>query len=207
MKLLSDHLPSDGASTRLRRFQAGDLARFQAYRSDPELARFQGWCTMTEDDARGFVDEMAAVARLVPGDWVQLAIADAATDQLIGDVGLYLAADGCEAEVGFTLCREAQGQGHATAAAMLATRLLFECSKADRVRGVTDARNAASIRVLERAGFVKVGEQRAVFKGEACVEFVYVTHRAARRPSLHGRAGLSSPQVNHGAARTRRGRP
>jgi hypothetical protein len=78
---------------------------------------------------------------------------------------------------------------------------------ADRVRGVTDARNAASIRVLERAGFVKVGEQRAVFKGEACVEFVYVTHRAARRPSLHGRAGLSSPQVNHGAARTRRGRP
>jgi len=36
---------------------------------------------------------MSSVAALRPGDWVQLAIADSATDRLIGDVGLYVDPD------------------------------------------------------------------------------------------------------------------
>jgi [ribosomal protein S5]-alanine N-acetyltransferase len=195
MTRLSDLLPAACATTRLRLFLAGDTAAFHAYRSDPELARFQGWSTMTEREARGFVEEMSTVAQLRPGDWIQLAVADVVSNRLIGDVGLFLAADGREAELGFTLSRPAQGQGHASAAARLATRLVFECAPAERVRGVTDARNAASIRVLERAGFEKVGEQQAQFKGEDCVEFVFAI---CRRPE--GLASQPRVTVEPGAA-------
>lgn len=173
MTCLHRHLPCERGATRLRTFCSADLERFHAYRSDPGLARFQSWAPMTEFAARKFVDEMAAVSALQPGDWIQLALADTASDQLIGDVGLHLGADGREAEVGFTLCREAQGRGHAMAALRLATRLVFRCSGARLVRGVTDARNLASIAVLERAGFVKLAEQQVEFKGERCTEFVY----------------------------------
>jgi RimJ/RimL family protein N-acetyltransferase len=41
------------------------------------------------------------------------------------------------------------------------------------VRAVTDARNTASIAVLARAGFQRVFEQQAQFKGETCTEIVF----------------------------------
>jgi RimJ/RimL family protein N-acetyltransferase len=166
-------LPWTSEATCLRLFRSTDLAQFQAYRTDPVLARFQGWSAMSDIAAREFIEEMSSVAALRPGDWIQLAIAHAATDRLIGDIGLYLDADELEAELGFTLSREAQGQGHASRAARIATGLMFRCSKVKRVRGVTDARNDASIAVLERANFSKVCERRAEFKGEQCTEFVY----------------------------------
>ena len=177
---LSNQLPQQLGATRLRRFEAADLAAFQHYRSDPELARFQSWSVMTDGAARGFIDEMAEVSELRPGDWIQIAIADAASNRLIGDVGMHLSEHGCEGELGFTLCREAHGQGHASAAARLATGLFFRCSMVELVLGVTDARNTPSVGVLVRSGFEKVREQQAVFKGEHCTEVVF----ACRRPEV-----------------------
>lgn len=178
MAPLLNLLASQLGVTRLRRFEASDLGRFQAYRSDRGLVRFQAWFTMTERTAREFIEEMGNIAELRQGDWIQLAIAEVGSNRIVGDVGMHLAADGSEAEVGFTLCPEAQGHGHATAAARMATRLFFQCSQAKLIRGVTDARNLASIRVLESAGFEKFSEQRSEFKGELCTELIYVCHRA-----------------------------
>jgi RimJ/RimL family protein N-acetyltransferase len=166
-------LPSTCEATCLRLFRSTDLSQFQAYRTDPVVARFQGWSELTDIAAREFIEEMSSVAALRTGDWIQLAIAEAATDRLIGDVGLYLDADELEAELGFTLSRASRGQGHASRAVRIATGLLFQCSKVQRVRGVTDERNGASVAVLERANFTKVCERRAEFKGEQCTEFVY----------------------------------
>jgi RimJ/RimL family protein N-acetyltransferase len=45
---------------------------------------------------------------------------------------------------------------------------------------VTDARNAKSIRVLERVGFARSDAQQAVFKGEPCTELVYVYNASWR---------------------------
>ncbi|MGZ7278199.1 GNAT family N-acetyltransferase, partial [Streptococcus pyogenes] len=77
---------------------------------------------------------------------------------------LFVDATQQEAEVGFTLSRGAQGAGHATRAVRAAVALLFESTPVAQVRAVTAARNTPSIRVLERAGFAKSHEQRAVFK-------------------------------------------
>ena len=100
------------------------------------------------------------------------------TDLLIGDLGLFLAQDGLSAEVGFTLNQQSQGQGHATRAVLTAIDLVLASTSAAEVRAVTDARNVASIRVLDRAGFQFTLQQQAVFKGEACTELVYVYRRS-----------------------------
>ena len=174
MTTLADRLPSRRDRTVVRALRVSDLGRFHAYRADQTLARFQGWTPMAVDEARAFLQATSAVTDLIAGDWIQIGIADAGTDELIGDLGLFLAHDGLWAEVGFTLNRESQGQGHATRAVLTAVDLVLASSAAAEVRAVTDARNDASIKVLERAGFQFALQQQAVFKGEACTELVYV---------------------------------
>ncbi len=170
-------LPLGCDGTVLRRLRSDDLCLFHAYRSDAALATYQGWSVMSADEARGFVERMAAAASLRRGDWVQLAIADAEDDRLQGDVGIHVAADGRAAEIGFTLSRGAQGRGHATRAVRLALALVFASTAVEIVRAVTDARNAPSVRLLERAGFAREEERQAFFKGEHCIEFVYGCRR------------------------------
>jgi RimJ/RimL family protein N-acetyltransferase len=165
-------------TTRLRRFRAEDCLAFHAYRTDSDLAHFQGWSPMSIEDAAAVVREMSQVTALLPGQWIQLAIAEQKTDTLVGDVGLFYEENESEAEVGFTLSKSAQGYGHATRAVKLATQLTLAASSARCVRGVTDARNIASIRTLERAGFVFSSARQAEFKGELCNELVYEFSRA-----------------------------
>jgi RimJ/RimL family protein N-acetyltransferase len=174
---LDDVLPASSGGTVLRRFRSDDLVRFHAYRSDAELAAYQGWSVMSVEEATRFVLQMAAVAILPRGDWVQLAIADAAADELQGDVGVHVDADGRAAEIGFTLSRQAQGRGHATRAVRSTLSLLFASTAIELVRAVTDARNAPSIRLLARTGFAQEAARQALFKGEHCTEFTYVCRR------------------------------
>ena len=129
---------------------------------------------MSEQEALEFIRDVATVDALEVGGWIQLAIADLASDSLLGDLGLLIDDSQQEAEVGFTLSREAQGAGHATRAVGAAVELLFGVTAIASVRAVTDARNTGSIAVLERVGFRRLREQHAVFKGEECLEFVYV---------------------------------
>lgn len=161
----------------LRRLHAGDLAAFQAYRALPELGRYQGWSPMTDEDARRFIDEVHDAPLFVPGQWMQLGIAETVTDALVGDIGLYLSADGSAGEIGFTLQPSSQGRGLATAAVREALRLFFAATDADSLQGITDERNQPSIRLLERLGFALLERRQVVFKGEPCTERVYALAR------------------------------
>ncbi len=177
MNPVSLQLPLRANDTVLRLLRETDLPAFHAYRSDAALAVYQGWSPMSEAAALGFIQAMSGVSALVAGDWIQLGIADGRTDALAGDLGLYLDADGMAAEIGFTLASAHQGRGHATRAVAAALVLVFSSTRVQQVRAVTDARNQRSVRVLERAGFAKVGEREAIFKGEPCTEHVYVRLR------------------------------
>jgi RimJ/RimL family protein N-acetyltransferase len=138
------------------------------------LAVDQSWSPMDFPEAKAFVGEMSDVASLRLGDWIQLAIADATTDALIGDLGLSLDPDGTAAESGFALCRSAQGKGHATRTVRAAATLVYSASAAKSIRAVTDARNEKSIRTLELSGFKLSHTRDVVFKGEFCTELVYM---------------------------------
>jgi aminoglycoside 6'-N-acetyltransferase len=120
---------------------------------------------------------MHEAAILRPGEWSQIAIADPGTDELIGDVGLFLGPEASYAEIGFTLSRAAQGRGVATAAVRATIDMMFGYTLARQVFGITDARNTASVRVLERAGMQRVESREVVFKGEACTEWVFIKER------------------------------
>lgn len=172
-----DTLPRLGSGFMLRRLSTDDLAAFQAYRHDPELGRYQGWSPMSDAEASAFLTEMHTAPLPNPGSWTQMAIAEPTTQRLIGDIGVFLDQDGRYAEIGFTLARHAQGHGVGTAAVREAIRLIFESSAADRVCGITDARNTASIRLLERVGMRRVETKNAIFRGEPCVEHVYAVVR------------------------------
>lgn len=167
---------------RLRRLRTSDLANFQAYRALPELGRYQGWSAMSDDAATRFLEEMQHAPLFEPGEWVQLGIADTATDQLIGDIGLYLSEDESWGEVGFTLQPSHQGQGIATSAVRHALETLFARTRIAEVRGITDQRNTPSMRLLQRLGFIWVEDCAAEFRGERCTEQVFTL----RRPKAQG---------------------
>lgn len=150
----------DIGPTRLRRMTATDLDAFLAYRGDPEVARYQSWEQMSAEQAAGFLAHCGSVAPLLrPGHWVQIAIADTETDALLGDMGWHLSEDSQEVELGVTLSRAAQGEGHATRAMDGAVRHVFAETPAVRVVAYADLRNLPSRALLRRAGFTSRGEQ------------------------------------------------
>ncbi len=168
-----DLLPRAAGGIVLRRLAATDLADFQSYRQDPELGRYQGWVATPDNDARDFLHHMNQATLLQPGTWCQIGIADANSLTLIGDIGLILAGDSSQAEIGFTLRRQSQGRGLATTAVKEAIALVFESTIAKKVVGIADTRNLSSIRLLERVGMHKVETRSAKSRGKPCTEFVY----------------------------------
>lgn len=168
--------PLDGAQVRLRRFRTADAPAFARLRGDAVLARYQGWRALTEAEAADFATEMAEAPPFATGEWLQLVIADRASDELIGDIGARCDADG-SAEIGFTLAREHHGRGLALEALMLTLRLLFERTEVEVVRGVTDARNTASARLLASAGLRHVKTEDTVFRDEPCTEWTFERRR------------------------------
>lgn len=172
-----DPLPLHGARITLRRLRAEDLSAFQSYRQDPEVGRYQGWRPQSDADALAFITAMTMAPVFPRAEWVQLGIAERTTYELIGDIGVCVAADAAQAEIGFSLSRMAQGRGLAHEALGLATRLLFETTLVREIIGITDARNAPSIALLERLGMRRSASVEALFRGEPCVEHTYVLHR------------------------------
>jgi RimJ/RimL family protein N-acetyltransferase len=170
-------LPISFSGGLLRRVLPSDLPAFQAYRAIPELGRYQAWSPMSETEALAFLNEMHTAHLFTPGKWLQLGIVEPGTERLIGDIGLFLAADERTAEIGFTLEPPAQGRGIATAAVRAALQLLFAATAVQHVLGITDSRNTASVRLLKRAGFQHKESRHASFRGEPCSEDVYVLPR------------------------------
>jgi RimJ/RimL family protein N-acetyltransferase len=167
-------LPVVTRRIRIRRFETADLAAFLAYRADPEVGRYQGWSPMDAAASRAFLEQMARMERLVGGQWMQVAIADARTNLLLGDIGVHPDEDFTQVELGFTLAAQHQRRGLAAEAVGGVACELFRQTPVQSIRGVTDARNIASIALLERLGFRRVNEQQAMFRGEPCIEYVYV---------------------------------
>lgn len=170
-------LPRTSDGVILRRLALADLAAFQAYRHDAELGRYQGWSAVSDAAAAAFLTDMSAAPLFQPGQWSQIGIARPGDDTLIGDIGLFLAFNGRQVEIGYTLSRAAQGRGLATSAVREVIALVFEHTAAALVIAVTDDRNRPSLRLLERAGLQHIATGAALFRGQPCVEHTYAIAR------------------------------
>lgn len=141
----------------LRRFRAEDAAALAAYRTDPEVARYQSWSApYSLDKARYSVQTMIAADPAMPG-WFQWAVEHADEGVLIGDVGVNLADNLRQAEVGYTLATARQGHGYATEAVRAVLDHAFHVLRLHRVSAECDARNVSSARLLQRLGFRQEG--------------------------------------------------
>jgi RimJ/RimL family protein N-acetyltransferase len=161
----------------LRPFQESDLEAFAAYRSDPQVARYQGWeAPYTLEQAAAFIREMQSTRPGAPGAWYQIAIERKSTPGLIGDCAFHiLANEPRQAEIGFSLSSAFQGQGYATEAVRRLLDYLFGELDLQRVSAICDAENTASARLLERVGMRREGHfiENIWFKGAWGSEYAY----------------------------------
>jgi RimJ/RimL family protein N-acetyltransferase len=164
------------ARLRLRHFRDADLALFMAYRNDPEVARYQGWESIGEPEARAFIQEQKEVQPGIPGQWFQIAVELKETGMLIGDCALKIMEhDERQAEIGYTLSRAYQGRGIATEAVSCVLEYAFVTLGLHRVIAITDCENAASVALLEHLGLRREGHflQNVWFKGKWADEYLY----------------------------------
>ena len=171
----------------LRLLQPEDVPAFAAYRSEPEVARYQSWDTSySATDGERLVASQQGVGFGAPGPWVQVAAVDRATGALCGDCAVRVATDQPRtAEVGVTFAPARQGGGLATEALGAVISQLFEQHDIHRVYAQADDRNVAVHRLLERLGLRC--EARLVeadrFKGEwATLRTYAILRREWRSP-------------------------
>jgi RimJ/RimL family protein N-acetyltransferase len=172
----------------LRPFQDSDLEAFAAYRSDPQVARFQSWeAPFAVEEAAAFIAEMQRACPGTAGSWYQLAIQQKVQPGLIGDCAFHvLAADTCQAEIGFTLARPFQGQGYAAEAVRSLLEYLFTGLQLHRVTATCDAENVASAHLLQRVGMRREAHfiENIWFKGAWGSEFLYAILQSEWRAGM-----------------------
>ncbi|MFC0508173.1 GNAT family N-acetyltransferase [Micromonospora costi] len=146
---------------RLRPFRIDDAADVVEGCADPMTGRFISGLPSpyTEADARAWITQGAPAAWAAGG--AAYAVADPATDRLLGAVGLGQAvAYRGQAEIGYWVTPGARGRGVARAATRALTERAFATGTA-RLDLLTHAENAASQRVALAVGFRFEGVRRA----------------------------------------------
>lgn len=152
-----------------RRLTENDIDRLAACRSHPDVARYQLWDDYSPEKARELIEEMTAKQ---PGDpdWFQWALERKADGAYIGDCGLKIEpSDKRLGQIGYTIAFPMWGQGYGTEVVRGLIAFAFaSVPDLHRLSADTDGRNAASIRVLEKAGMIREAFQRQSWwsKGE-----------------------------------------
>jgi RimJ/RimL family protein N-acetyltransferase len=154
----------------LREIEDEDLPVFYGYGSDPEAVHMAAFTAKDPAD-RDYFDAHWAKVRADPANITRTILDE--DGEVIGHAAVYGPPD--EREVTYWIGREHWGRGAATAALRALLALVPE--RPLRARAAAD--NAASIRVLEKCGFVRTGLDRgfANARGEEIDEVVLVLTR------------------------------
>lgn len=136
----------------LRELREDDAAELFALNADPEVLRYTGDSAFASiEAARVFLRGYDAYAKHGMGRWAVIRDAGA---ELLGWCGLRFDPTTGEVDLGFRLHRRCWGQGYATEAARLTVRHGFDTLGLQRLIGRAAVQNVASVRVLEKCGFV-----------------------------------------------------
>ena len=154
-------LPTLAASrVSLRWLTEQDVPALFTIFSDPAVVRYWSHAPFTGVDAAERL--LADIQRLCgEGTLYEWGIALSASDEVIGTCTLAsIDRRHRRAEIGFALASEAWGHGYATEAVSRLVDHAFGALGLHRLEADVDPRNAASLRLLERLGFVREGYLR-----------------------------------------------
>lgn len=168
------HIPT--ARLTIRHLTMSDLSDFHAYRSNPEVTKFQSFEVMTKEQAENFIIENEPKFFGKAGEWVQYGIECNKTKKLIGDCAIKLDQfDTKLASIGITLSAEVQNQGFGREILTAILGFLFDENGVRRVVETTDAENMASVNLLESLGFRQEGYfiENIFFKGKWGSEYQF----------------------------------
>lgn len=162
------HTPTiAGGAVVLRASVEADLPRITEAANDPGLQRYSQ--SMREhaphDEGTIRARQLDQLEECAAGSSLTWTVADAATDAFLGSVVIYGIHPGREAEIGYWTHPEARGRGVATRACRLAVRHAFVDAEdgglgLHRLKAYAAEDNLASLRILERAGFTRLGVER-----------------------------------------------
>jgi ribosomal-protein-alanine N-acetyltransferase len=151
----------------LRKMVLNDAEAVFAYASNSEVSRYTLWETHRSiEDSRAFLE--FATQKYENGGEPDWGIVYRGNGCLVGACGLVnWEAEHARAEVGFVLSRDYWGRGLMSEAVRAILRFGFERMNLNRIEARCIAENAASARVMEKAGMVYEGtlRQREYIKG------------------------------------------
>lgn len=147
------------ARLRIDALRPDDAAALLALRSDPAVARFQGWRPADLAAARAFIDRQSPAS--TPSGWFQRAIRLRGDGRLIGDLGVNLPEDAMDSvEFGISLAPAGQGRGYAGEAVRALFDQVFGPWGRRRVHASVDPRNLACIVLLRSLGMRQEAHHR-----------------------------------------------
>lgn len=153
---------------RLRGLEPADAQALFAYRSLPEITRFQGFSPETVSDAIRFITEGINHEMDQPDTWYQLGVFLREDNTMVGDLGLHFLPESGEVEIGVTIAPGFQGRGIASEAVGCALDFLFNTLHKSKVVASVDPQNHKSMALMAGVGFQLIGlyKQTVLFRGE-----------------------------------------
>jgi RimJ/RimL family protein N-acetyltransferase len=138
----------------LRPYVATDLAALHDMFGREDVCRYLRWDPMDIEAARALLERRVKQTGFgIPGQGLLLAAEERETGRMIGEYMLQLTdEESHQGEIGWSFHPDAQGRGFATEGARAVLRLGFEELGLHRIEAETDARNTASLRLMERLG-------------------------------------------------------
>ncbi|MGJ5676870.1 MAG: GNAT family N-acetyltransferase [Nostochopsis sp.] len=164
----------------IRRLKEADLPDFMAYRSHPEVLRYLAEESLTEEIAMRFLAHQATLEIGEQRVAISFAIHHIADAKTIGEVSIdLLPKEQSQGEIGWLLHPDYQGHGYATEAAQVLLNYVFAERQLHRITSGCDARNTASVRLMERLGMRREGhlKQSKFMKGTWQDEYIYALLR------------------------------
>ena len=135
----------------LRYIELKDKNAMFAYRSDPEVYKYQYWKPTTVDDVIEFITTEIVREPNIPGTWLQFGIWKKEDVKLIGDCGIHFLENEFEqVEIGITISRDYQGKGYGKEALSILFNYVFHSLGKHRIIASIDPANIASITLMEK---------------------------------------------------------
>jgi [ribosomal protein S5]-alanine N-acetyltransferase len=157
---------SDGRVV-LRRWAASDLACVEEGGRDPDIpAGTTVPATFTVAEGLAWIERQWGRREKCEG--LSLAIADAASEEALGNINLLFRQQPGTVAIGYWLVERARGRGLGSRAVALLSRWAVTDAALERVEALVVPDNVASQRVLEKAGFRREGHLRSYLVFDGC---------------------------------------